>query len=182
MPITFARATPPGIILQFHSNAVRFLDHVTVCHNVALGIHNHARAEGTLADRSWARACAGTALATRSALSTEKAVKEVVKRITIIGHWGRPRRRFGALIVDSVLILTTLGSSCFEIWENWLDSCCGEGTVNGVASEVTVFFSCPLTLYEITVPMRIPTVKVSRIESVYAGRFAFSCVQIARAR
>ncbi len=48
-------------------------------------------------------------------------------------------------MVDSVLMLTTLGSSCFEIWENWFDSTCGEGTVNMAASEADAFLSCPLT-------------------------------------
>ena len=41
--------------------------------------------------------------------------------------------------MDSVLMLTTLGSSCLEICENWLERICGEGTVNGVASEDDLF-------------------------------------------
>ena len=49
-------------------------------------------------------------------------------------------------MVDSVLMLTTLGSSCFEICENWFDSICGEGTLNMAASEEEdAFLSCPLT-------------------------------------
>ena len=48
-------------------------------------------------------------------------------------------------MVDSVLMLTTLGSSCLEICENWFESICGEGTVNGVASEEDDFLSWPFT-------------------------------------
>src|SRR5438477_6978398 len=54
---------------------------------------------------------------------------------------GTPPRRCGFLIVDSVLMLTTEGSSCLEICENWFDSCCGAGTVSGDASEEELFFS-----------------------------------------
>jgi len=50
---------------------------------------------------------------------------------------GRVERclRCGFLIVDSVLMFTTLGSSFLEIWEKVLDSCCGAGMVSGVASD-----------------------------------------------
>ena len=39
-------------------------------------------------------------------------------------------------MVISVLMFTTVGSNWRAICENWLESCCGEGTVNGVASTV----------------------------------------------
>src|SRR5437899_3232185 len=38
-------------------------------------------------------------------------------------------------MVDSVLMFTTLGSSCLEIWEKAFESCCGAGIVSGVASD-----------------------------------------------
>ncbi len=85
-------------------------------------------------------------------------------------------------MVDSVLMLTTLGSSCFEICENWLESVCGEGTLNMAASEEDDFLSWPFTPEEITVPIRIPTVNVIRIEMLYARRFAFKRTQRALAR
>src|ERR1700681_2298036 len=47
--------------------------------------------------------------------------------------------------------------------------------VRGVASDA--FFSWPFTPFEITVPMRMPTVNVAKIVSVYAGRFAFRRAQ-----
>src|SRR5271156_7217375 len=72
-------------------------------------------------------------------------------------------------------MLTTVGSNCFEICENWLESCCGEGILKGVASEP--FFSWPFTPLEITVPIRMPTVNVANIVSVYAGRLAFRRAQ-----
>src|SRR5258706_244342 len=46
----------------------------------------------------------------------------------------RRRLRCGFLTVDSVLMLTTVGSSCLEIWEKALESCWGAGMVSGVAS------------------------------------------------
>jgi hypothetical protein len=67
-------------------------------------------------------------------------------------------------MVDSVLILTTLGSNCFAICENVFDICCGEGNVSGVASLFCPSF--PFTLWEMTVPIRIPTVSVAKILSV----------------
>ena len=73
---------PRRIVLQLHPNPVRLLHHVAVGDDVALGIHNHARAQGTLADR--AGPATRTALAALSALAAEKAVKEVVKGIGII--------------------------------------------------------------------------------------------------
>jgi hypothetical protein len=79
-------------------------------------------------------------------------------------------------------MLTTLGSSCLEICENWLESTWGEGTVNGVASEGDDFLSWPLTPEEITVPIRIPTVNVIKIEMLYARRFAFKRTQRALTR
>src|ERR1700678_1940730 len=47
--------------------------------------------------------------------------------------------------------------------------------LKGVASEP--FFSWPFTPLEITVPIRMPTVNVAKIVSVYAGRFAFRRAQ-----
>src|SRR5579872_4548725 len=78
-------------------------------------------------------------------------------------------------MVDSVLMLTTVGSSCLEICENSFDSFCGDGMVSGVASEL--FLSWPFTPLEMTVPMRMPTVNVTKIVSVYAGRLALSRAQ-----
>jgi hypothetical protein len=62
-----------------------------------------------------------------------------------------------------------------EICENWFESSCGEGTLRGVASEL--FFSWPFTPLEITVPIRMPTVNVAKIVSVYARRLAFRRAQ-----
>ena len=43
-------------------------------------------------------------------------------------------------MVDSVLMLTTLGSNCLAICENVLDICCGDGMVSGVASAALLPF------------------------------------------
>jgi len=64
------------------------------------------------------------------------------------------------LTVLSVLMLTTVGSSCLEIWEKAFESCCGAGMVSGVASP-DLAFSLPLTLAETMVPIRIPTANVA---------------------
>src|SRR3954449_426378 len=84
-------------------------------------------------------------------------------------------------MVDSVLMLTTAGSSCFAICVNELESCFGSGTVRGVASAET-FLSCPRTLYEITVPIRIPTASVRRINKDDPGRWPFTLFQKALTR
>src|SRR6266481_6169853 len=73
-------------------------------------------------------------------------------------------------MVDSVLMLTTAGSNDFAIWANWLDSWRGAGTLNGVAS--ADFLSCPRTPDETTVPIRMPTERVSKITRVNATRLA----------
>src|ERR1700730_808358 len=51
-----------------------------------------------------------------------------------------------------------------------------------MATSEAVFLSWPFTPYEITVPMRMPTAKVSRIERVYVRRFAFKRTQRALTR
>jgi len=48
-------------------------------------------------------------------------------------------------MVDSVLMLTTLGSNCLAIDEKVFDICCGEGMVSGVASPFCCCPSFPLT-------------------------------------
>src|SRR5229473_8526016 len=95
------------------------------------------------------------------------------------GFWP-PRRRAAGLIVDSVLMLTTAGSSDLAICENWLDICRGAGTLKGVASDD--LFSCPFTPTETTVPIRMPTANVSRITSVDATRLALKRLHKALAR
>src|SRR5262245_60029136 len=84
-------------------------------------------------------------------------------------------------MVDSVLMLTTVGSSCLEIWENAEDICCGDGTDRRLASEL-LCPSFPFTPYEITVPIRIPTVRVAKTVSVYAHPRPFRRTQKALAR
>src|ERR1700687_2797492 len=84
-------------------------------------------------------------------------------------------------MVDSVLMFTTLGSSCLEIWEKAFESCCGAGMVSGVAS-YDLRPSLPLTPEETTVPIRIPTVSVARIVKVYAQRLGLRRTQKALAR
>ena len=63
-------------------------------------------------------------------------------------------------MVDSVLMLTTLGPSCLAICENALESSLGEGTDSGVASE-DFCPSLPFTPYDTTVPIKIPTARVA---------------------
>src|SRR5271169_5235164 len=77
-------------------------------------------------------------------------------------------------MVDSVLILTTVGSSWRAICENWLDSCCGEGTWRGVASDDEAAFSLPFTPADTTVPIRMPSERVASITRVEAKRLAFN--------
>src|ERR1035438_10388011 len=78
-------------------------------------------------------------------------------------------------------MLTTLGSSCLEIWEKAFESCCGAGMVSGVASD-DFCPSLPFTPEETTVPIRIPTVSVARIVKVYAHRLALRRAQKALSR
>src|ERR1700685_8084 len=93
-----------------------------------------------------------------------------------------PRRRVcGFLMVDSVLMFTTLGSSCLEIWEKALESCCGAGMVSGVASD-DFWPSLPFTPEDTTVPIKIPTASVARIAHVYAQRLALRRTQKAPSR
>src|SRR5271165_2963189 len=80
----------------------------------------------------------------------------------------------GFLMVISVLMFTTVGSNWRAICENWLESCCGEGTVNGVASEVETAFSLPLTPADTTVPIKIPSDSVAKTTRVELKRLAFS--------
>src|ERR1700680_2642398 len=84
-------------------------------------------------------------------------------------------------MVDSVLMFTTLGSSCLEIWENAFESCCGAGIVSGVASD-DFCPSLPFTPEETTVPIRIPTVSVARMVKVEAQRLALRRAQKALSR
>src|SRR5271165_5661195 len=81
-------------------------------------------------------------------------------------------RRCGFLMVDSVLMLTTVGSSSRAMVENWFDIWTGEGTFSGVAS-AEVLCWLPLTAPETTVPIRIPSVSVARMTMVEAKRLAF---------
>ena len=94
--------------------------------DVALGVDNHARAQRTLAQvLSIAALASLTALA---ALSAEEAVEEVLDGLSSLAVVIRTSRRgtaavrCGFLMVDSVLMLTTEGSSWRAICENWLDS------------------------------------------------------------
>ena len=77
-------------------------------------------------------------------------------------------------------MLTTLGSSFSEIRENWVESCCGDGTLSGVASDA--LFSWPLTPKEITLPITIPTANVATITNVDARRWALKRSHRARMR
>ena len=71
-------------------------------------------------------------------------------------------------------MLTTLGSMVFAICEKVFDICLGEGTVNGVAlADDDLLFSCPLTPYETTVPIKIPIASVTRMVKAWAKRWAF---------
>ena len=84
------------------------------------------------------------------------------------------------MTVDSVLMFTTLGSSCLEIWVNALESCFASGIVSGVASDD--FCSFPFTPDETTVPTRMPTDSVAKIVRVYGQRLALKRTQKALAR
>src|SRR5208282_1556747 len=66
-----------GLTLQLHTNAIRFLDHVPVGHDVALGIDDHAGTERALADG----ARLSSALAT---LAAEELVEEILEGSVVI--------------------------------------------------------------------------------------------------
>src|ERR1700720_4706610 len=82
-------------------------------------------------------------------------------------------------MVDSVLILTTLGPNCFAICENSLDSCFGEGIARGVASE-DFCPSLPFTPKETTVPIKIPTASVATMLKEETHRRVLMRTHIAR--
>src|SRR5712671_5315523 len=81
-------------------------------------------------------------------------------------------------MVDSVLMLTTLGPNCLAICENWLESCFGEGTASGVASE-DFCPSLPFTPKETTVPIRMPTASVATMLKEETHRRVFMRTHIA---
>src|SRR5436305_524528 len=71
------------IIFQLYPDAVSAIHHVEIGDNVAIGIHDHARAQRALA--ASARALWTIALfSALSALPTEKAVKEILKRVLTV--------------------------------------------------------------------------------------------------
>ena len=122
-------------------------------------------------ERSRMAAATGAArdlAATLTTLATEEVVEEVFHAAAAVVALRRRRSCSAApahvLDGDSVLMLTTLGSNCLAICENAFDSCCGEGTVSGVASLFCL--SLPLTPYEMTVPIRMPSESVARILNV----------------
>ena len=61
------------LILQLHADAVRFLDYMAVGDDIALRIDDHTRTERTL-----------TNVAAVSALTTEKAVKEILEAAALV--------------------------------------------------------------------------------------------------
>src|SRR5205085_7020568 len=72
---------PWRIIGQTHANAVRLFHHMVVGDNVALGIHDHARAQGPLPRAfggSWTK---------RTALAAKEAIKKILHGIAIIRIW-----------------------------------------------------------------------------------------------
>ena len=109
-----------GIAHQVDANLVSLVDHVIVGEDVALGIDDHARAQRALAHIGRAAELAA-ALTTAARLSAEEAVKEILEGTIVlataaaVGPWscGSPgiMRWCGFLMVVSVLILTTVGSS-----------------------------------------------------------------------
>ena len=136
------------IVLQLHANAISFIHHVAVGDDVSLGIDNDTGTQRTLAHTFRPAAL--------STLSAKELVEEVLERIFSRsspppGPWsgacgpGCTRRRCGFLIVDSVLMFTTVGSSCFEICVKALESCFGAGICKGVASEEELDPFCPFT-------------------------------------
>src|SRR6202023_2001435 len=57
------------IVLETHTNAIRFVDDVTIREDVALGVHNDAGAKRALTD--------GTAVNARTTLAAEEAVEKI---------------------------------------------------------------------------------------------------------
>src|SRR5579862_2922676 len=91
------------------------------------------------------------------------------------------RRRCGALMVVSVLMLTTLGPSCLAICEKALESCCGEGTDSGVASDDEPLWpSLPFTPKETMVPIKMPSASVATMLNEYIHRRAFKRTKTSR--
>jgi len=97
------------------ADAVGFFDDVAVGENVALRVNN-------LPPEPSERWRMGPRIgATLTTLAAEEAVKEVVKGaavgvgVVVIVAGARRRLRCGFLTVDSVLMFTTVGSSCLEI-------------------------------------------------------------------
>src|SRR5215472_1025852 len=84
---------------------------------------------------------------------------------------GRPLRRRGVVLdVDSELMFTTDGSSCLATCLNVLLSCCGDCMGSRVASAVgDELPRTPLLLT--TVPIRMPTVRVTRIIRLKSHRW-----------
>ncbi len=72
-------------------------------------------------------------------------------------------RRCGFLMVVSVLIFTTLGSSCLAMVANAFDICRGDGTYKALASAEVLLLSCPRTPKDTNVPIKIPTARVTRM-------------------
>jgi hypothetical protein len=137
-----------------------------VGHNVAFGIDNDSGAQRMLVNRT-------TAL-----LSAKKLVEEIVKGILIVGLIGIPPAVLPVMRVLDRRFRIDVDHGRFQLLgnlRNWLESCCGDGIVRGVASDP--FFSCPFTPFEIIVPISMPSAKVAKIVSVYAGRFAFRRAQ-----
>src|ERR1700741_5016213 len=63
-------------------------------------------------------------------------------------------------------MFTTLGLSVLATWPKAVDNCCGAGTFNGEASELFTAFVAPFTPFCITVPIRMPTKRVSTTSTV----------------
>src|SRR5208337_453406 len=120
------------IILQSHANAIRLIHYVPVGNDVSLGIDNHPGTERTLANR---RVTVRPTCPPKNRLKKSSMPPLPPPPLSSSSGFCSPRRRCGFLMVDSVLMLTTLGPNCLAIWENSLESCLGEGMVSGVASE-----------------------------------------------
>ena len=147
-----------GFVLQANPDAVGFLHHMAVGDDIAFRIDDHARTQRALADRS--------AITALPALAAEKAVEEVMEgtlviALTLSGMSAPGMRvlhhRFGVDVDHTRLeLLRDLGEL--------VESCRGDGTVNGVAS--LFLDSSPLTPWDMTVPIKIPTERVARMVSV----------------
>src|ERR1022692_3006125 len=70
-----------GIVHQLYVDAIGFLDHVIVGHDVALGVDDDAGTQGALAQIVGPKALVRTSLA---ALATKKAVEEVLERTVFV--------------------------------------------------------------------------------------------------